>query len=148
MDTISRLKQFIDFVRLTSTQFADKADIPRPSLSQILTGRNKKISTDLVQKLHVAFPELNILWLLYGEGSMTVSGVEVKQDAAPLLDFETQKPEESVTPPTPTVHPTLASATEKCPADKPAIAIQAGKTVDYIMVFYTDQTFDMFKKVQ
>lgn len=55
---------------LTNTQFADRAGIPRPTLSQFLTGRNKRLSDDMAAKIHNAFPDLNMLWLLFGEGEM------------------------------------------------------------------------------
>ncbi|MCM1369597.1 MAG: hypothetical protein NC204_04420 [Candidatus Amulumruptor caecigallinarius] len=68
-----RLKGFIDAEGLTHSQFADRCGIPRPSLSQILSGRNKKISDVIVGQIHAAFPELSVLWLLFGEGSMMVT---------------------------------------------------------------------------
>lgn len=40
-----RLKGFIESQGLTNSQFADRCGIPRPSLSQLLTGRNKKSAT-------------------------------------------------------------------------------------------------------
>ncbi|MCM1440448.1 MAG: hypothetical protein NC131_14770 [Roseburia sp.] len=67
-----RLKGFIDEMGLTNSQFADQSGIPRPSLSQILTGRNKKISDVIVGQIHAAFPQLSVLWLLFGEGDMLV----------------------------------------------------------------------------
>lgn len=66
-----RLKGFIDSEGLSYSQFADKCGIPRPSLSQILSGRNKKISDVIIGQIHRAFPDLSVLWLLFGEGSMT-----------------------------------------------------------------------------
>ena len=66
-----RLKGFIDSEELSYSQFADKCGIPRPSLSQILSGRNKKISDVIIGQIHRAFPALSVLWLLFGEGSMT-----------------------------------------------------------------------------
>lgn len=65
-----RLKGFIDSSGLTNSQFADTCGIPRPSLSQLLSGRNKKISDVLVGQIHAAFPKLSVLWLLFGEGPM------------------------------------------------------------------------------
>lgn len=65
-----RLKSFIEHKGLSYSQFADTCGIPRPSLSQLLTGRNKKISDILVGQIHNMFPELSIVWLLFGEGSM------------------------------------------------------------------------------
>lgn len=69
----SRLKLFIDNRGLSNSQFADQCGIPRPSLSQILSGRNKKVSDVLVGLIHAAFPDLSIVWLLFGEGDMLVS---------------------------------------------------------------------------
>ncbi len=60
-------------VGMSSSQFADACYIPRPSFSQLLNGRNKKISDELITKIHDSFPELSILWLMFGEGSMTVN---------------------------------------------------------------------------
>lgn len=65
-----RLKVFIDSTDLTSSQFADQCGIPRPSLSQLLTGRNKKISDIIISQIHSAFPKLSVMWLLFGEGPM------------------------------------------------------------------------------
>lgn len=65
-----RLKRFMDHEGLTNSQFADWCKIPRPSLSQIMTGRNKKISDVMVGQIHSAFPRLSVLWLMFGEGPM------------------------------------------------------------------------------
>lgn len=67
---LDRLIQFIDSTGLSSTQFADKTGIPRPSLSQMLHGRNKSVNNQVLAKLNATFPELNILWLLFGRGDM------------------------------------------------------------------------------
>lgn len=70
----NRLKLFIDSEGVSSSQFADACNIPRPSLSQFLNGRNKKISDIFVTQIHDAFPNLNIMWLMFGEGSMLIDG--------------------------------------------------------------------------
>lgn len=70
MDIVNRLKSFMEFHRIGSTQFADTCGIPRPTLSQILSGRNKKISDEVIAKIHNAYPRLSVLWLLFGEGQM------------------------------------------------------------------------------
>ncbi len=88
-----RLKGFIDEMGLTNSQFADQCGIPRPSLSQLLTGRNKKISDVLVGQIHQAFPDLSVLWLLFGEGQMIVPSVapETISDELPNLFSEAEK---------------------------------------------------------
>lgn len=65
-----RLKLFMDYLQVTNSQFADQCGIARPSLSQLLNGRNKKISDVLVKQIHDQFPRLSILWLMFGEGDM------------------------------------------------------------------------------
>lgn len=69
----SRLKTFMESTGLNNSQFADTCGIPKPSLSQILSGRNKKVSNQLLELLHNAFPDLNIIWLIFGEGDMLLS---------------------------------------------------------------------------
>ena len=95
---IERLCKFIAYSGLTNSQFADKAAIPRPSLSQMLHGRNKSLNNQVLEKLNDAFPELNISWLLFGQGDMlTVSNIKfserqnsAKNDISSLQNTENQ----------------------------------------------------------
>lgn len=68
----TRLKLFMEKYDISSTQFADKCGIPRPSFSQFLSGRNKKISDAFISMIHAAYPSLSIMWLMFGEGDMEV----------------------------------------------------------------------------
>lgn len=70
MDLVSRLKLYLDSRQISVTQFADECAIPRPTGSQLLAGRNKKVSDEIISKIHTAYPELNIVWLMFGEGNM------------------------------------------------------------------------------
>lgn len=72
MDIVSRLSTFMETHGIGSTQFADACGIPRPTLSQILSGRNKKISDAVISKIHSAYPRMSVLWLLFGEGPMEI----------------------------------------------------------------------------
>lgn len=88
-----RLKDFIEYMKLTNSQFADQCDMPRPTLSQILTGRNKKVSDVIVGQIHKAFPRLSVVWLLFGEGSMLVQDGQEKvhDDDVPNLFSDPMK---------------------------------------------------------
>ena len=68
-----RLKFLIGNLGLSSSQFADKCGITRPTLSQLLTGRNKKISNLIIEQIHAKYPALSVGWLLFGEGDMWTS---------------------------------------------------------------------------
>ncbi len=74
MDIVSRLKKFLEHAGISNSQFADTCVIPRPTLSQLLNGRNKKVSDEVIAKIHRAYPSLNIMWLLFGDGEMITGG--------------------------------------------------------------------------
>ncbi len=67
---VERLKFYIETQGMLTSQFADAIGMPRSSFSQLLTGRNKSISNATIGKIHAAFPDLSIVWLLFGEGEM------------------------------------------------------------------------------
>ncbi|MBO5779549.1 MAG: helix-turn-helix transcriptional regulator [Muribaculaceae bacterium] len=99
MDIVSRLKKFMEFEKVASTQFADRCGIPRPTVSQILNGRNKKISDELIGKIHAAFPSLSVLWLMFGEGDMNVASnneISEPQNHEKFGFSETQDPEHMI----------------------------------------------------
>lgn len=98
MDIVNRLKFFMENQGIASSQFADSCKIPRPTLSQLLNGRNKKISDELIGKIHDAYPALSVLWLMFGEGEMMTStniqfsspqkGINTSNDEAFTIDFQ------------------------------------------------------------
>lgn len=69
---IKRIELVIQSQNLTPSQFADRIGIQRSGLSHILSGRNNP-SLDFVQKVLVAFPDLNPAWFLQGKGRMYVN---------------------------------------------------------------------------
>ncbi|MGN0232242.1 MAG: helix-turn-helix domain-containing protein [Muribaculaceae bacterium] len=72
MDIVQRIKAFISSSGISVSQFADTSFIPRPTVSQLLNGRNKKVSDEIITKIHKAYPKLSISWLLFGEGDMYI----------------------------------------------------------------------------
>ncbi len=72
MDIVSRIKLFLSQNGIANSQFADTCEIPRPTLSQLLNGRNKKVSDEVLTKIHNAYPALNMMWLMFGDGNMFV----------------------------------------------------------------------------
>lgn len=95
MEIASRLKEYIDSMGIQTSQFADACGIPRPSLSQLLNGRNKKVSDKVIRQIHEAFPSLSVLWLLLGEGPM-LNGENIQfsepQNHENEPDFAPQEP--------------------------------------------------------
>lgn len=171
MNIVDRLKIFMQHTGMPISQFADSALIPRPTLSQILSGRNKKISNEILEKLHDAFPNLNVSWLLFGDGEMLRNGFENSvsnsgqetQNLKPVPQQQ-QTASETAIPfipgtsgNTPIIPPadenTLSHSTKDVPKEKntnPQIALapDTNKKIQTIMVFYTDNSFEIFTPSQ
>ena len=94
MDLVSRLKQYLNTRGISITQFADECDIPRPSASQLLAGRNKKVSDEIIGKIHYTYPELSVSWLMFGEGEMVIDNniaTSKPQNEPTSAEIDTQK---------------------------------------------------------
>lgn len=65
-----KIRRFINDKDLTSTKFADEIGVPRPSISHILSDRNKP-SLEIVQKIYKRYPELGFDWFLEDEETET-----------------------------------------------------------------------------
>lgn len=115
-DFTNRLKKVMEYHHLTASLFADKIAVQRSSISHILSGRNKP-SLDFILKVTNTFKDVDIYWLLNGKGTFPKEIAETK--------------------PTPT---TLFEESEK------VNATQNEKKIQRIVVFYSDGTFDEYKK--
>lgn len=158
-----RLKGFIEQSGLTYSQFADRCGIPRPSLSQIISGRNKKISDVIVGQIHQAFPELSVLWLLFGEGQMIANSescnesngepTEITNENSKNTTVSTDASEYSILTgletPQKSVQPRVINQVR---TDERMAAIEAEieklrknpRKVVQITVYYDDSTFETF----
>lgn len=172
MDIAARLIAFKETTGLTNSQFADQAGIPRPTLSQFLNGRNKRLSDDLTAKLHAAFPSLNVMWLLFGEGNMLNDsniGFSAPKNDEISADSESQQPENKEDSPgeTPDESCKESESIQKINApdaeygrrepsqafreedsqplqSAPKVPVNPAKQIQSIMVFYTDNSFEIF----
>lgn len=61
-------------VHMSQQDFANRLGISAASLSSIFTGRTNPTNNH-VMAIHHAFPEINVNWLLFGEGDMIASKV-------------------------------------------------------------------------
>ena len=67
-----RIKIWIESKGLKSSSFADKIGVNRATISHVLSGRNKP-SIDFLHKMITSFPDLNLNWIVSGEGFMYTS---------------------------------------------------------------------------
>ena len=68
LEFTTRIKKVMDFHQLSASLFADKIGVQRSSISHILSGRNKP-SLDFIIKITSEFKDVDIHWLLHGNGS-------------------------------------------------------------------------------
>lgn len=66
---VERIKQLIDTLQVSHTQFAETIGINRSNLTHLFSGRNQP-SLDLMKKILVAYPQVKTEWLIMGVGEM------------------------------------------------------------------------------
>lgn len=66
-----RIRKVQDYVQMSQQDFAATLGISAASLSGIYTGRTQP-TTKHVRAIHDAFPEVNVNWLLFGDGEMLI----------------------------------------------------------------------------
>lgn len=100
-------QNFLKYLQLKGVNQAKAAkeiDIPASYLSDILNQRGKNFTEKILIKVAEAFPDLNLTWMLSGEGNMLLSEInkDYKQDNEPALlneqssKYEASKPNEVV----------------------------------------------------
>ena len=115
-----RLKVVMSYHQLSASSFADKIQVPRSSISHLLSGRNKP-SLDFVLKVVKQFDEVDLYWLLNGKGSFPkgtpASTVLTKEISEPMIDREIKTDQ------------------------KQSILNTPVKKIERIVIFYEDGTF-------
>lgn len=151
MDIVSRIKEFLSINGISNSVFADNCEIPRPTLSQLLNGRNKKISNEILDKIHYAYPELSMMWLIFGEGEMNegIGKNETNEQAALFaenteLDDEHFSDEEdgNLDDCTSTMAEVIQTLSKKTEIKKSGVGNV--KRIISVMVFYSDNSFESF----
>lgn len=147
-----RIRQLMESQHLSQQSFADMLDISPASLSSIFNDRTRP-TLNHVDAIKRSFPNINLQWLLYGEGEMFKSGVaetqnqDVQPTAQPVgltLDFDS----------TPSVQPAASSAPipsqgtigydSQYNFHNQKIADIKQRKITEIRIFYDDQTWETF----
>lgn len=116
-----RLRKIMGYYQLSAAAFADRIQVPRSSISHLLSGRNKP-SLDFVMKVVKEFNEVELYWLLNGKGSFPL------ESEIPL------KVESEISAP--------HSISELEDLNKGSFA----KKIERIVLFYDDGTFKEYIK--
>lgn len=77
-----RIRQVMEWAQLSQQDFAARLDISPASLSNILTGRTNPTNT-YIRAIHRVFPEINVNWLMFDEGTMLEGSSVVADGTSP-----------------------------------------------------------------
>ncbi|WMX17065.1 MULTISPECIES: helix-turn-helix domain-containing protein [unclassified Aureispira] len=86
MSINQRFKEIVSALEINASQLAKKLDVTRPTITRIINGVNEP-SAKILAPLLKAYPQLDIKWLLIGEGEMFLKPqVEVNEVDKDYLD--------------------------------------------------------------
>lgn len=91
--TISqRLRLFLDEVNLGQQEFANVIGVSKQVVSNAVNGRTKFPKSDFLIQVIRAYPQLNIYWLLLGEGEMILSepNIDLKNELEQVKNENSQ----------------------------------------------------------
>lgn len=134
---INRIKLILEYYNLSASTFADMIDVPRSSISHLLSGRNKP-SLDFVVKVDKAFDEIELDWLVYGRGTFPKNKqtfINKEEKSPPSLFNEN---------PVFDKEPVVKSNTPFSDDAKTGVPVE--KRIKNIVVLYDDGTFEDYKK--
>lgn len=136
---VNRLSFILKNYELSASSLADRIGVQRSSLSHLLSGRNKP-SLDFILKLHQHFPEIDLYWLLKGEGSpnKAVQKTFESEEKVPITSKEST--------PVSTTPPSSPSSKRSVPdnAEGETKQFSIPTHVEKIVLFYTDGTFKTY----
>ena len=151
MDIASRIKIFMDYLGIPSSQFADTCGIPRPSLSQLLNGRNKKVSDEVIGKIHANNEISEHENDLFSASQSAESNdneefaldSDFMQSEVPQMPEKIEESANSIKRPIRKEN-NIADTVQPAPQASMSLNFDNTKKIVNIMVFYNDNSFEWF----
>lgn len=124
---LERILEIIKANGLTPSQFADEIGVQRSAISHLISGRNKP-SLEFIMKIKARFPGTDIAWLIQGgeKDNAETSAAQSATDFSQHSLFDTPELDE------------LPSVSKP---EKRRTHYETGKSVEKIVIFYTDRTY-------
>ena len=66
MDTKERLKQFLEYLKIGQNAFGEKCGFS----GSLINNSKGSIGSEILNKISIVYPELNLVWLITGNGEM------------------------------------------------------------------------------
>ncbi len=151
---INRIRQIMEQAEMSQQDFSTTLGISAASLSSIFNGRTNPTNNH-VMAIHRAFPQINVNWLLFGEGPMYSDENEPDSEGTTVTNEEgaTSADGHVVSTPEP-LKPLRSAETRSATENKKASAGDTLPTwnpgsirprkIKEIRVFYDDGTYEAF----
>lgn len=141
----NRIIQFLSENNLTSTKFADTIGVQRSSISHILSGRNKP-SFDFIEKMLIAYPDLNAQWLITGKGSMLKNQLSLFNQETQIENKNLSSPESNISNLEDTYTEKINSKQENTQYENLNIKKNIiTSDIERVIIFYTNGSFKEYK---
>ncbi len=137
---IERIQLIVSHYGLSTSSFADSIQVQRSSMSHLLSGRNKP-SLDFVTKVIDTYPEVDLYWLLKGEGSFPRTNSAKQTRVSEVTSQKSKTTIKSAQPPT--LFETIDSESEIQESDE-ASEKRNLKTLRKVILLYNDGSFQEF----
>lgn len=139
------MQNFLKAENITQSQFAEKIGVAKASVSHILAGRNKP-GYDFIVGMAKCYPNLNIDWLITGNGKMyKISGGDAVASenailTAPQKVLNAAEPVENEVD---TLFPDEPDDVKQAAAEtqEPAVKPENSPRISKILVFYDNGTY-------
>ena len=79
IDQSIRLKQLIKALNLNQPSFAKSLGMTQPNISRMISGRSS-ISVEILNRITDRYKQVNLHWLLTGDGEMFLGGAPQERD--------------------------------------------------------------------
>ncbi len=88
MRLIDRLQEYLSYSNITAYSFEHSCDLSNGYLGKQIKGKGA-VGSDILEKIKAHYPDLSLIWLVTGRGTMLLSPPKHKQEYyAPDLDEE------------------------------------------------------------
>lgn len=153
-----RIRQIMESLKMTQSEFADYIELAPATLSSIFNGRTRP-TLNVVEALKKKIPNINVEWLLFGVGDMHLktseadlnpddSSLEKKAQPYPqnpMLDFDmVQSPAPQNTVQGVQQTNSVRNTRSDFAKEEVKIIDKPQRRVMEIRVFYDDQTWETF----
>ena len=141
-----RIRQLMEQLNLNQQEFSKKIRVSSASISNILAGRSNPTHNH-VMAIHAALPEVNVNWLMFGEGEMFGGGASGGAGETPNVPdpVQTNEPTLFAQPAQPAVQTAPVATGHEERQGKAKKIDKQQRRVKEIIVYFDDGTYETLK---